>query len=160
MNAAKEEPLTPQQVQEILFRQHFVRIPGTVELLYNDDQVASYSAHPVLDIFNDLVYRAEDDAQKTDLTEMRHRLKSILPHGRSNDTTHFAHGIPYQVSGEVTDRLRPQPLGPEEAEAVAPAAKETLEDSLARLFIRLGPPPEPTNLDYTPAGRGGGGATQ
>lgn len=57
-------------------------------------------------------------------------------------------------------RLLDQPLGPEEAEAVAPTAEETIEHTMARMFMRLGPPPEPTELDYTPAGSGGGGAQQ
>ncbi|WP_329276977.1 hypothetical protein [Streptomyces sp. NBC_01451] len=56
--------------------------------------------------------------------------------------------------------LRSQPLGHEELEVVAPAAEETIEHTLARLFLLLGPPPEPTELDYTPAGSGGGGAQQ
>lgn len=47
----------------------------------------------------------------------------------------------------------------EEATAVSPAA-ETLEHTLARLFVRLGSPPEPTELDCTPAGTGDGGAQQ
>jgi hypothetical protein len=51
-------------------------------------------------------------------------------------------------------------LGREEIEDVAPAAEETIDHTLARLFLRLGPPPESTTLDYTPAGRGGGGAQQ
>ncbi|MGW9029138.1 hypothetical protein ACWGQ5_34415 [Streptomyces sp. NPDC055722] len=53
-----------------------------------------------------------------------------------------------------------QPLGREEIEAVAPIAEETIEHTLARMFMRLGPPPEPTELDYTPSGSGGGGAQQ
>ncbi|MGW2932800.1 hypothetical protein ACWDA7_13255 [Streptomyces sp. NPDC001156] len=57
-------------------------------------------------------------------------------------------------------RLLEQPLGREEIEAVAPTAEQTIEHTLARMFMRLGPPPEPTELDYTPAGSGGGGAQQ
>ncbi len=53
-----------------------------------------------------------------------------------------------------------QPLGQEEIEDVAPAAEVTIDHTLARLFLRLGPPPEDSTLDYTPAGRGGGGAQQ
>ncbi|MFI1173378.1 serine/threonine-protein kinase [Streptomyces melanogenes] len=44
--------------------------------------------------------------------------------------------------------------------AVAKTAAETLEHTLARLFVRLGSPPEPTELDYTPAGTGDGGTQQ
>ncbi|MEV7793387.1 hypothetical protein AB0O68_15550 [Streptomyces sp. NPDC087512] len=63
--------------------------------------------------------------------------------------------VPVRLSG-----LPQRPLEPEDAAAAAPAAEETLESALARLFLRLGPPPEPTELDYTPVGRGGGGAQQ
>lgn len=45
-------------------------------------------------------------------------------------------------------------------EAVAPLAEETIEHTLARLFLRLGPPPEPTENHFVPAGNGGGGAQQ
>ncbi|MET9141997.1 hypothetical protein [Streptomyces parvulus] len=62
---------------------------------------------------------------------------------------------------ERTRRIvKGQRLGPEEIENVAPAAEETIDHTLARLFLRLGPPPEANELDYTPAGRGGGGAQQ
>jgi len=44
--------------------------------------------------------------------------------------------------------------------SAAKAAGETIEHTLARLFVRLGPPPEPTALEYTPAGSGDGGARQ
>lgn len=65
------------------------------------------------------------------------------------------------VSGlSRSTELVDQPLGSEEVEVVAPAAEETIEHTLARMFLRLGPPPEPTELDYTPAGTGGGGVQQ
>jgi diguanylate cyclase (GGDEF)-like protein/PAS domain S-box-containing protein len=52
------------------------------------------------------------------------------------------------------------PHSPEEAATVARAAGE-LEHALARLFARLGPPPEPTTAPvYDPAGSGDGGARQ
>ncbi|MFH9663600.1 hypothetical protein ACH4NF_35605 [Streptomyces sp. NPDC017248] len=40
------------------------------------------------------------------------------------------------------------------------AAATTIDDALARLFVRLGPPPEPTVREHTPVGSGGGGAEQ
>ncbi|GAA5610177.1 hypothetical protein CP981_31120 [Streptomyces platensis] len=61
-----------------------------------------------------------------------------------------------QVSAPVPDQLPEQPLDPEEAKAAALAAKENIEDALARLFLRLGPPPEP----HTRAGTDDGGAQQ
>ncbi|MFJ6558134.1 hypothetical protein ACIQNT_38840 [Streptomyces luteogriseus] len=70
----------------------------------------------------------------------------------------------YDLIAATSSRAKPQlggqPLGREEIEDVAPAAEETIDHTLARLFLRLGPPPESTTLDYTPAGRGGGGAQQ
>ncbi|MEH0535753.1 hypothetical protein QBB31_14115 [Streptomyces scabiei] len=47
-----------------------------------------------------------------------------------------------------------------EATFVVRTAEETLDHTLARLFAKLGPPPEPTEQDHTPAGTGGGGAEQ
>lgn len=49
-----------------------------------------------------------------------------------------------------------RPLADEEPEAAV--AGQTIEHSLAALFLRLGPPPEPTGIEYMPAGSGGGGA--
>lgn len=51
-------------------------------------------------------------------------------------------------------------LRPEDIAFAAPAAEETIEHTLARLFLRIGPPPEPTEFDYEPVGSGGGGAQQ
>ncbi|WP_327674762.1 hypothetical protein [Kitasatospora sp. NBC_00458] len=58
-------------------------------------------------------------------------------------------------------RGRPdEPPAPGGATELTRAAEETLDHTLARLFVRLGPPPEPTGNDYLPAGAGGGGAHQ
>ena len=65
-----------------------------------------------------------------------------------------------QVSTIVPDQPCEQPLGPEDVEAVTLAAKEGIEDTLARVFLRLGPPPEPSRPTDTWAGTGGGGAQQ
>ena len=48
------------------------------------------------------------------------------------------------------------PLHDNETAAVGRAAGE-FERTLAQLFVRLGPPPEPTELEHTPAGSGDGG---
>ncbi|MFV6032345.1 hypothetical protein [Streptomyces sp. NPDC056264] len=53
----------------------------------------------------------------------------------------------------------PELLPAERAEA-APAAANSIDHAMAMLFIRLGPPPEETELDYAPASNGGGGAQQ
>ncbi|MEV6738697.1 hypothetical protein AB0N14_17880 [Streptomyces sp. NPDC051104] len=46
------------------------------------------------------------------------------------------------------------------ADEDALAAVGTVDAALARLFVRLGPPPEPSSLDYAPIGGDGGGAQQ
>ncbi|MGW6391197.1 hypothetical protein ACWFR1_11980 [Streptomyces sp. NPDC055103] len=54
----------------------------------------------------------------------------------------------------------PEPLSLEESAAVADRSGNSIDHALAMLFLRLGPPPEPTELDYAPAGNGGGGVQQ
>ncbi|PAZ10498.1 hypothetical protein CLM62_40850 [Streptomyces sp. SA15] len=48
----------------------------------------------------------------------------------------------------------------EETQLVADAAANTINHTLARLFLRLGPPPESANGEYMPVSSGGGGAQQ
>ncbi|MFE6223046.1 hypothetical protein [Streptomyces sp. NPDC057854] len=48
----------------------------------------------------------------------------------------------------------------EELAKVADSSEGTIDHALAMMFIRLGPPPEPTEVDYAPASSGGGGAQQ
>lgn len=64
---------------------------------------------------------------------------------------------PFGRSGEPSSS---KPFDPEDVKVAALAAEDTIEHTLARLFLRLGPPPESTDVDYMPAGRGGGGAQQ
>ncbi|MFE6787859.1 hypothetical protein ACFVFF_36970 [Streptomyces sp. NPDC057680] len=54
----------------------------------------------------------------------------------------------------------PPKLSTEEKSEVAGASGTSINHALAMLFIRLGPPPEETELDYAPASNGGGGAQQ
>ncbi|MDV9188467.1 hypothetical protein R6L23_09610 [Streptomyces sp. SR27] len=54
----------------------------------------------------------------------------------------------------------PSQLSSEERSEVASASGASIDHALAMLFIRLGPPPEETELDYAPASSGGGGAQQ
>lgn len=52
-------------------------------------------------------------------------------------------------------------LAPDEEAVVAVTSGEILNHALARLFLRLGPPPEPTELDdHEPVSSGDGGAKQ
>lgn len=71
-----------------------------------------------------------------------------------------------QALGDATQQLMPAGAAGIVAGAEVPAAEEvvlagdTLEHTLARLFVRLGPPPEPTSRDYAPVGAGDGGAAE
>lgn len=53
-----------------------------------------------------------------------------------------------------------EPLTDSESAEVALTSGTTLDHALARLFLRLGPPPEATARDYEPASSGDGGAQQ
>ncbi|MFI5689318.1 hypothetical protein [Streptomyces sp. NPDC051636] len=62
-----------------------------------------------------------------------------------------------EAEAESTDRDESDAaLLPEDAAEAA----GTLDSAMARLFVRLGPPPEPSSLDYEPVGSGGGGTQQ
>ncbi|MER7842205.1 hypothetical protein ABTY98_41580 [Streptomyces sp. NPDC096040] len=52
------------------------------------------------------------------------------------------------------------PLSAEEAKLVSGAAASTINHTLARLFLRLGPPPTGASGDFMPVSSGGGGAHQ
>lgn len=69
-----------------------------------------------------------------------------------------ARKIGHAEDGE--DEGEREPLSAEEAQLVAGAAANTINLTLARLFLRLGPPPEGANGDFTPVSSGGGGAQQ
>jgi hypothetical protein len=58
------------------------------------------------------------------------------------------------------DQEQSGPLSTEEAQLVAGAAANTINHTLARLFLRLGPPPEGASGDVMPVSSGGGGAQQ
>ncbi|MFI1535524.1 hypothetical protein [Streptomyces anandii] len=68
--------------------------------------------------------------------------------------------LPRQSPPGIEPLLRMRTLSQEEIQAATPAAEATVERSLAALFLRLGPPPAPTEIDFTPVGHGGGGAQQ
>ncbi|MYV68903.1 protein kinase [Streptomyces sp. SID2131] len=52
----------------------------------------------------------------------------------------------------------PSPLDPEPYEEDAASAAASLDEALARLFLRLGPPPELAEMEITSMGSDGGGA--
>ncbi|GHF99958.1 hypothetical protein GCM10018777_08110 [Streptomyces albogriseolus] len=122
----------------------------------------------------DTADRVEDPTDARYLKDMAFRIMELAqqrPEATRNETgfqftpdgAHVIYRLyaapPEQLRG-IADALHEQPISPDDASSVAPVAEETIENALARLFIRLGPPPETTELDYTPAGHGGGGATQ
>ncbi|SOR82152.1 Cyclic di-GMP phosphodiesterase Gmr [Streptomyces chartreusis NRRL 3882] len=91
-----------------------------------------------------------------------------VPHGRPGTTHEGSDARGAASSGDAfaepglaaAELLREYaPHSQDEADTVARAAGE-LEHALARLFARLGPPPEPTAPVYDPAGSGDGGARQ
>lgn len=51
-------------------------------------------------------------------------------------------------------------LTDEQQSTVASTSNRTIDHALARLFMRLGPPPEGSDLDYVPTVSGDGGAAQ
>jgi hypothetical protein len=62
-----------------------------------------------------------------------------------------------QDDGDETELT---PLSAAEAQRVAGAAASAINHTLARLFLRLGPPPEDASGDFMPVSSGGGGAQQ
>ncbi|WP_282793073.1 hypothetical protein [Streptomyces sp. CC224B] len=58
------------------------------------------------------------------------------------------------------DLTRKEEITAEEAQLAADAAAKMINKVLARLFLRLGPPPENASGDYMPVSSGGGGAQQ
>lgn len=68
---------------------------------------------------------------------------------------------PAQPAGaERSAREEEGSLTRDEAAAVAIDSGETIDHALARLFIALGPPPDPIELDQEPVSSGDGGARQ
>jgi len=111
--------------------------------------------------FDSMAVRVADDLSAYESVDrMRSQIKPILdsfpPTGHRVGTL----GSAIAQWGRAVAGLRRQRLGPEDIQAAAPAAEGTIDHELARLFLRLGPPPEPTSQDYTPAGSDGGGAQQ
>lgn len=49
---------------------------------------------------------------------------------------------------------------PGDLSTAAQTSAQALDQAMATLFLELGPPPEPTEIDYTPTSNGGGGAQQ
>lgn len=95
------------------------------------------------------------------------RLLSVLPEtALSGATFRDLVDMDFQValmagklekSDSLTDGME---LPREELAEVAVSSEGSIDHALAMMFIRLGPPPEPTEVDYVPASSGGGGAQQ
>ncbi|GLX19674.1 hypothetical protein Slala02_29890 [Streptomyces lavendulae subsp. lavendulae] len=81
------------------------------------------------------------------------------PHSSSGVVGSSTATRPHRPARRPASRLSAEePLGRRDAEAVASSAGQTLDRTMAWMFVRLGPPPEPTATSYTPAADGGGGA--
>ncbi|MEV0016680.1 hypothetical protein [Streptomyces tendae] len=67
-----------------------------------------------------------------------------------------------RLTSGVTDDPEPdyRELTTVEREQLAEETASLVSDTLARLFLRLGPPPAGTDRDFNPVASGGGGATQ
>ncbi len=72
----------------------------------------------------------------------------------------FVEKLTALIGAEGEEDADEEPMTPSEAASVAPLSARSLDRALAELFIRLGPPPEPSATDYAPASNGGGGAQQ
>ncbi|WP_069765316.1 hypothetical protein [Streptomyces sp. LUP47B] len=68
---------------------------------------------------------------------------------------------PAQPAGaDRSAREEEEPLTRDEAAVVAIDSRKTIDHALARLFLSLGPPPNPIELDKEPVSSGDGGARQ
>lgn len=65
-----------------------------------------------------------------------------------------------QYADQIPGASEAEPLTHEEASTVSATSVQSLDHALGMLFIRLGPPPEPSAIDYEPASNGGGGVQQ
>lgn len=86
--------------------------------------------------------------------EMQSRFEARPPLDRPAEA---ARGFRYPTKGVPS---KPAELLPAELAAVASTAASSIDHALALLFIRLGPPPEETPINFAPASTGGGGAQQ
>ncbi|MFD4955187.1 hypothetical protein [Streptomyces sp. NPDC058451] len=69
----------------------------------------------------------------------------------------------YLPQVEPVDQPEAEPieaLSPDEKERLAWDTAATINQTLARLFLRLGPPPEGASGDFTPVPSGGGGGAE
>lgn len=64
------------------------------------------------------------------------------------------------VRSELLKAIAHESLSNDEASAAAPYSAQSIDQALAMLFIRLGPPPKPSETGYAPASNGDGGARQ
>ncbi|MFI6875476.1 hypothetical protein ACIBL6_18745 [Streptomyces sp. NPDC050400] len=82
-----------------------------------------------------------------------------LDHLRSTDSRGLLqHATRINLQGIMREADHLPDLSWNESAEAAPPSADALDHALARLFLRLGPPPEPTQTDHTPSYSGGGGA--
>ncbi|WP_329056531.1 hypothetical protein OG511_02580 [Streptomyces sp. NBC_01453] len=90
------------------------------------------------------------------LRQQEAELRLLLSHAATDAGEVEAH--PELV--ELLSRGAEESLTARQSAEVAHTSGTTLDHALARLFLRLGPPPEPTENNYAPASSGDGGAQQ
>ncbi|MGW1540637.1 hypothetical protein ACWCPM_10395 [Streptomyces sp. NPDC002309] len=150
----------PAELWQLLSRgNHEVQIPTSSEDLD--------PGHAILQLYTRLMYTAKSPGRRAELEAMWYEVTRLIG---ADETVHtntdpgdasIVLSIPRRLrlpvsapgDGQPSMRLR-------DAEAAAPAAAATIDHALARLFIRLGPPPESAPADYAPASSNGGGALQ
>jgi hypothetical protein len=96
-------------------------------------------------------------------------VEAVFTHGRYpvswDELYSLAAGSPVNIreSGSAKDVPAEslfRGLSPEEKRAVAQETASVINDTLARLFLRLGPPPESLRRSHSPTPSSGGGAQQ
>ncbi|MDQ0601940.1 putative nucleotidyltransferase [Streptomyces canus] len=112
----------------------------------------------IIQLARQIIDRMESPARVDDLESADGEAANTAAKHESESTVSgsFARGTRVYPRADID--LLVQPVDHEELEV--DAAEQSIERSLAALFLRLGPPPEPTELDYSPAGSGDGGAHQ
>ncbi|MFF0216142.1 hypothetical protein [Streptomyces vinaceus] len=105
-----------------------------------------------------LASRANDPAEASEILRLRREVLRALESTDLNTDERLYNRFS-QPPIPPDSNIKPEPqLTAEDVNTVAPAAEVTIESSLARLFLRLGPPPQASEVDFMPAGRDGGGA--
>ncbi|MEU3736570.1 hypothetical protein AB0E78_05810 [Streptomyces sp. NPDC032198] len=97
----------------------------------------------------------------TEISMLQHQLRGSRPRRHSSDyPSTFAHVTSVGGEVEIVAQYSPEELTWEQNEDLASTSGRTIDHALARLFLRLGPPPEASPFGCVPASTGDGGAAQ